>query len=172
MKSFRVVSALLFCAGLLAGQTNRGGISGTVVDASGGTVPGATIIVKNNGTNQETRTKTSSIGSFNVGNLDPVTYSVTAEAAGFSVVRDLLGHGVGYAVHEDPFVPNFGMPGQGPVLKPGMVIAIEPIFNEGSSGIQYGADGWTISTIDGSRSAHFEHTVLITSGAAEILTKE
>src|ERR1019366_7772389 len=83
MKTCRVVSALLFCAGLLVGQTNRGGISGTVVDASGGTVPDATIIVKNNGTNQETRTKTSSIGSFNVGKLDPVTYSVTAEAPGF-----------------------------------------------------------------------------------------
>jgi hypothetical protein len=83
MKTCRVVIALLFCAGFLAGQTNRGGISGTVVDASGGTVPGATIIIKNNGTNQETRTKTSSIGSFDVGNLDPVTYSVTAEAAGF-----------------------------------------------------------------------------------------
>src|SRR5271157_4826187 len=83
MRTCRVVSALLFCAGLLAGQTNRGGIAGTVVDPSGGTVPGATIIVKNNGTNQETRTKTSSIGSFSVENLDPVTYSVTAEAPGF-----------------------------------------------------------------------------------------
>jgi hypothetical protein len=83
MRSCRIAIALLFCAGFLAGQTNRGGISGTVVDASGGTVPGATIIVKNNGTNQETRTKTSSIGSFNVENLDPVTYSVTAEAPGF-----------------------------------------------------------------------------------------
>ena len=70
MKTFRVASALLFCASLCVGQTNRGGISGTVVDASGGTVPGATIIIKNNGTNQETRTKTSSIGSFDVGNLD------------------------------------------------------------------------------------------------------
>ena len=83
MKTRSVVVAFLFCAGFLAGQTNRGGISGTVVDASGGTVPGATIIVKNTGTNQETRTKTSSIGSFSVENLDPVTYSVTAEAPGF-----------------------------------------------------------------------------------------
>lgn len=89
----------------------------------------------------------------------------------FSIADELAGHGVGYKVHEDPFVPNFGMPGQGPLLKPGMVIAIEPMFNEGGSEIKCGNDGWTISTADGSRSAHFEHTILITEGAPEILTK-
>lgn len=89
----------------------------------------------------------------------------------FSIADELSGHGVGYDVHEDPFVPNFGMPGQGPLLKPGMVIAIEPMFNEGGSEIRYGGDGWTIKTKDGSRSAHFEHTILITEGAPEILTK-
>jgi methionyl aminopeptidase len=89
----------------------------------------------------------------------------------FSVADELAGHGVGYKVHEDPFVPNFGMPGQGPLLKPGMVIAIEPMFNEGDGAIVVGQDGWTIRTKDGSRSAHFEHTILITEGAPEILTK-
>jgi methionyl aminopeptidase len=89
----------------------------------------------------------------------------------FSIADELAGHGVGYKVHEDPFVPNFGMPGQGPQLKPGMVIAIEPMLNEGAGSIVISQDGWTIRTKDGSRSAHFEHTVLITEGAPEILTK-
>ncbi len=89
----------------------------------------------------------------------------------FSIADELAGHGVGHKVHEDPFVPNFGMPGQGPQLKPGLVIAIEPMLNEGGSEIRHGADGYTILTRDGSRSAHFEHTILITDGAPEILTK-
>jgi methionyl aminopeptidase len=89
----------------------------------------------------------------------------------FSVADELAGHGVGYKVHEDPFVPNFGMPGQGPQLKPGMVIAIEPMFNEGAGNIVVDQDGWTIRTKDASRSAHFEHTILINDGAPEILTK-
>jgi hypothetical protein len=83
MKLCRVASALLFCAVFLAGQTNRGGITGTVLDPSGAAVPGATVIIKNNGTNQEIKTTSSPAGAFNVNNLDPVTYSVTAEAAGF-----------------------------------------------------------------------------------------
>jgi hypothetical protein len=83
MRICRIASVVLLCAGFLAGQTNRGGITGTVLDPSGAGVPGATVVIKNNGTNQETRTKTSSIGSFAVFNLDPVTYNVSAEAAGF-----------------------------------------------------------------------------------------
>ena len=93
------------------------------------------------------------------------------KGSGLSVADELAGHGVGYKVHEDPFVPNIGVPGEGPLLRPGMVIAIEPMLNEGGSQIVFDEDGYTIRTKDGSRSAHFEHTILITEGEAEILTK-
>ncbi|HAO64408.1 TPA: type I methionyl aminopeptidase [Candidatus Taylorbacteria bacterium] len=109
-------------------------------------------------------------GGKHIGDIG-VAVEAVADRNTFSIADELAGHGVGYKVHEDPFVPNFGMPGQGPLLKPGMVIAIEPMLNEGGSEIRHGADGYTISTKDGSRSAHFEHTVLITEGAPEILTK-
>ncbi len=109
------------------------------------------------------------VGAF-IGDIG-VAVEAVANRNGYSVADELAGHGVGYEVHEDPFVPNFGMPGQGPILKPGMVIAIEPMFNEGGSEIRHGADDWTILTKDNSRSAHFEHTILITDGAPEILTK-
>ncbi|MDO8594608.1 MAG: type I methionyl aminopeptidase [bacterium] len=89
---------------------------------------------------------------------------------GFGIVRELAGHGVGYAVHEEPFVPNFGKKGEGMVLKAGMVIAIEPMLNEGGAGVKLGKDGYTYVTKDGSRSAHFEHTVVVTENGAEILT--
>jgi methionyl aminopeptidase len=94
-----------------------------------------------------------------------------AKANGFSVVEDLCGHGVGYSVHEDPYVPNYGDRGKGDRLKPGMVIAIEPMLNEGSKGVYLAEDDYTFKTEDGSRSAHFEHTVVITNGEPEILTK-
>ncbi|MDE2312076.1 MAG: type I methionyl aminopeptidase [Patescibacteria group bacterium] len=94
----------------------------------------------------------------------------TAEAAGFSVVRDLVGHGVGYEVHEDPAVPNFGKKGAGETLREGMVIAIEPMLCQHNYFLQFEADGWTISTKDGGLSAHFEHTVAITKNGARILT--
>jgi methionyl aminopeptidase len=90
---------------------------------------------------------------------------------GLGIVQELCGHGVGYSVHEDPFVPNYGVRGRGSRLKPGNVIAIEPIFNFGSRDIKLGSDGYTYRTIDGSRSAHFEHTVVITDKGIEILTK-
>ncbi|MEO8637532.1 MAG: type I methionyl aminopeptidase [Candidatus Taylorbacteria bacterium] len=90
---------------------------------------------------------------------------------GFGIVRELSGHGVGHKVHEDPYVPNFGEKGKGEELVPGMVIAIEPMVNMGSEKIMLDDDGFTYRTRDGSRSAHFEHTVLITEGDAEILTK-
>lgn len=93
-----------------------------------------------------------------------------AIAKGYSVVEELAGHGVGYGVHEDPYIPNFGEAGKGEVLKPGMVIAIEPIFNLGSRHMVLDKDGQTYRTKDGQPSAHFEHTVLITKGEPEILT--
>jgi methionyl aminopeptidase len=89
---------------------------------------------------------------------------------GYGVVEELAGHGVGYHVHEEPFVPNYGEPGKGETLKPGMVMAIEPMFNLGSRQITLDLDGYTYRTKDGKPSAHFEHTVLITKGDAEILT--
>ena len=81
-----------------------------------------------------------------------------------------MGHGVGYHVHEDPYVPNYGDAGKGAILKPGMVIAIEPMFNLGAADIVLDIDGYTYLTADGSPSAHFEHTILITKGDPEILT--
>lgn len=89
---------------------------------------------------------------------------------GYGIVEELAGHGVGYHVHEEPFVPNYGEPGKGETLKPGAVIAIEPMFNLGSRRISLDLDGYTYRTEDGKPSAHFEHTVLITKGDAEILT--
>ncbi len=93
-----------------------------------------------------------------------------AEDEGFSVVRDLGGHGVGYEVHEDPFVPCYGKPGTGPKLQTGMVLAIEPMLCEHEYFLQYEPDGWTISTKDGGLSAHFEHTVAVTDYGCRILT--
>ena len=90
--------------------------------------------------------------------------------AGFSVADNLAGHGVGFGIHEEPFVPNFGTKGKGNRLVPGLVIAIEPMVNAGKSGIKIEEDGYTISTRDGSRSAHFEHTVAITENGHIILT--
>jgi methionyl aminopeptidase len=94
-----------------------------------------------------------------------------AEKAGFSVVRALVGHGVGRRMHEEPQVPNFGPGGVGPRLKPGMVLAIEPMVNEGGGDVVIDDDGWTVRTKDGSPSAHFEHSVAVTHGAAEVLTR-
>jgi methionyl aminopeptidase len=95
---------------------------------------------------------------------------VVVEAAGFSVVRSLVGHGVGRHYHEDPHVPNFGLPGRGPRLAEGMTIAIEPMITAGGSDVTLHEDGWTISTVDGSLSAHFEHTVAITGDGPRVLT--
>jgi methionyl aminopeptidase len=92
------------------------------------------------------------------------------EAAGFSVVRDFVGHGIGQNMHEEPQIPNFGPPGRGPRLKAGMVLAIEPMVNAGQYHVQTLADNWTVVTVDGSLSAHFEHTVAVTENGPEILT--
>jgi methionyl aminopeptidase len=93
-----------------------------------------------------------------------------AEKLGYSVVRDLVGHGIGSEMHEAPQIPNYGKPGRGPVLEPGMTLAIEPMINIGGPGVRVLRDGWTFVTRDGSLSAHFEHTVAITQGDPEILT--
>lgn len=94
----------------------------------------------------------------------------TAESAGFSVVRDFVGHGIGRSMHEDPQVPNFGRRGAGPKLLPGMVFAIEPMVNAGGFFVEVLQDGWTVVTRDRSRSAHFEHTVAVTEEGFRILS--
>lgn len=93
------------------------------------------------------------------------------EERGFSVVRDFVGHGVGTKLHEDPSVPNFGHAGRGIRLLPGMTLAIEPMINQGTYKVKQLSDGWTVKTADGKLSAHFEHTVAITSNGPVILTK-
>ena len=98
------------------------------------------------------------------------TFAYYKKTYGFSMAEYLGGHGVGFSVHEDPFIPNFGKAGQGPVLVPGTVIAIEPIVNEGTEKIYLDKDGYTIRTKDKKRSVHFEHTIVITEEGAEVLT--
>lgn len=109
-------------------------------------------------------------GGARVGDIGHAIESYTAEYP-FSHAEGLAGHGVGYKVHEDPYVPNTGKAGTGIVLKPGMVIAIEPMLNLGTGKIKLDQDGYTYRTRDGKRSAHFEHTIAITDGAPIILTK-
>jgi methionyl aminopeptidase len=94
-----------------------------------------------------------------------------AERHGYSVVRELLGHGIGRQMHEEPQVPNFGPPDRGPRLMAGQVLAIEPMVNIGRPEVLTQADGWTVVTKDGSLSAHFEHTVAVGSGGPEILSE-
>ena len=94
----------------------------------------------------------------------------TTEKAGFSVVRSLVGHGIGRSMHEEPQVPNFGEPGRGPLLQPGMTLAIEPMINAGGPDVWMAEDRWSISTNDGSLSAHFEHTVAVTDNGPLVLT--
>jgi methionyl aminopeptidase len=93
------------------------------------------------------------------------------EAEGFGVVREFVGHGIGRSMHEDPQVPNFGSRGKGPRLKAGMVLAIEPMINAGAPEVKVLPDGWTTVTLDGSVSAHFEHTVAITKDGPQVLTR-
>jgi methionyl aminopeptidase len=108
-----------------------------------------------------------------VGNhLYDVSYAVQShvEPLGYSVVRNYCGHGVGRAMHEEPQVPNYGKPGTGPLLREGLVIAIEPMINLGRHEVKQLSDGWTVITMDGQPSAHFEHTVAITESGPQILT--
>ncbi len=106
------------------------------------------------------------------GRLSDVGHAVqqVAEGAGFSCVREYAGHGVGRALHEDPQVPNYGDPGRGPVIRPGLVVAIEPMVNVGDWRTRVLGDDWTVVTKDGSLSSHFEHTIAITEDGPEILT--
>ena len=104
-----------------------------------------------------------------IGDIGAAVQSV-AEAGGFSVVRELVGHGVGREPHEEPQVPNFGRPGSGLRLMPGLVLAIEPMVNTGGPAIRTLGDRWTVVTADGKRSAHFEHTVAVTENGPRILT--
>lgn len=94
----------------------------------------------------------------------------TVKKAGFSVVRDFVGHGIGESMHEDPQIPNFGIPHKGPLLKHGMVLAIEPMVNRGSHKVRMEKDGWSVKTLDGQNSAHFEHTVAVLNSGPEILS--
>jgi methionyl aminopeptidase len=96
----------------------------------------------------------------------------TAESHGFSVVRDFVGHGIGKDLHEDPQVPNFGQPHQGPRLREGMVLALEPMVNEGTYDVKILSDGWTAVTVDGKRSAHFEHSIAISQNGPIILSEQ
>jgi len=109
-----------------------------------------------------------------VGNrLSDISHAIQvhAEKHGFSVVRDFVGHGIGRKMHEDPQIPNYGPPGHGPRLKAGMTLAIEPMINMGTFEVETLEDNWTVVTADGKRSAHFEHTIVITPDGPEILTK-
>jgi methionyl aminopeptidase len=105
--------------------------------------------------------------------LGDISHAVqqVVEAAGFNVVRSLVGHGVGRQMHEDPQIPNFGEAGRGPRLETGMVFAIEPMVNAGGHEVYVATDGWSIHTTDGSLSAHFEHTVAITDDGPRVLTR-
>jgi len=105
------------------------------------------------------------------GRLSDIGHAVQrhAERHGFSVVREFSGHGIGTSLHEEPQVPNYGKPGKGPKLRPGLVLAIEPMVNAGKAGVRMDADGWTARTVDGSRSAHFEFSVAVTSSGARVL---
>jgi len=104
-----------------------------------------------------------------IGDISAAVQRVT-EDAGFSVIRTLVGHGVGRSMHEEPQIPNHGEPGRGPELAPGMTLAIEPMINAGGPEVVLEDDGWSISTADGSLSAHFEHTVAVTDDGPRILT--
>ena len=107
------------------------------------------------------------------GRVGDISFAIQSyvEARGYSVVRDFVGHGVGTSLHEAPEVPNFGVAGRGIRLLPGMTLAIEPMVNMGKHDVKVMPDGWTVLTKDGSLSAHFEHTVAITSEGPQIMTK-
>jgi methionyl aminopeptidase len=105
--------------------------------------------------------------------LSDISHAIQShvEAKGFSVVREFVGHGIGRCLHESPQIPNYGSPGLGVKLKPGMVLAIEPMINQGEYGVEILGDGWTAVTKDRSRSAHFEHSIAITENGPEILSE-
>ena len=105
--------------------------------------------------------------------LSDISHAIQShvEEFGFSVVREFVGHGVGRSLHEDPQIPNYGPPDRGPRLESGMVLAIEPMINQGTYKVQVLENGWTVKTIDGKKSSHYEHTIAITDNGPDILTK-
>lgn len=105
-----------------------------------------------------------------LGDIQAVIQNII-ESAGFSVIRELVGHGIGRELHEEPMIPNFGRRGTGPILKPGMTICLEPMVSAGSPKIKILPDGWTVVTKDKTLAAHFEHTILVTQDGAEVLTR-
>ncbi len=148
--------------------------NGMITDAARSTIAGT-------GTPQATRLLKGTLESLNagidvlkdgvrVGDISSAVEKVLNKY-GFGIVRELVGHGVGHELHEDPNIPNYGPAGQGPILKAGMTIAIEPMTTLGSHNISTDSDGWTIRTEDGSLAAHFEDTILITEDSYEILTR-
>ena len=106
------------------------------------------------------------------GRLSDISHAVqqVVEGAGFSVVREYVGHGVGRSLHEDPQIPNYGLPGRGPELRPGLVVAVEPMVTMGDWKTRVLADDWTVVTADGSLAGHFEHTIVVTEDGREVLT--
>jgi methionyl aminopeptidase len=106
------------------------------------------------------------------GRLSDISHAVqqVVEGAGFSVVREYVGHGIGRSLHEDPQIPNYGLPGRGPELRPGLVVAVEPMVTMGDWRTRVLADDWTVVTADGSLAAHFEHMIAVTEGGHEVLT--
>ncbi len=106
------------------------------------------------------------------GRLSDISHAVqqVVEGAGFSVIREYVGHGIGRNLHEDPQIPNYGLPGRGPELRPGLVVAVEPMVTMGDWRTRVLADDWTVVTADGSLAAHFEHTIAVTEGGREVLT--
>ncbi|GAA4723810.1 type I methionyl aminopeptidase [Brevibacillus fulvus] len=107
------------------------------------------------------------------GRLSDISHAIQihVEAAGFTIVREYVGHGIGRSLHEDPQIPNYGPPDRGPVLKPGMVLAIEPMVNAGERYVRTLEDNWTVVTVDRKNCAHYEHTIAITEDGYEVLTK-
>jgi methionyl aminopeptidase len=107
------------------------------------------------------------------GRLSDISHAVqqVVEGAGFSVVREYVGHGIGRNLHEDPQIPNYGLPGRGPELRPGLVVAVEPMVTMGDWRTRVLADDWTVVTADGSLAAHFEHTIAVTEAGHEVLTE-
>jgi methionyl aminopeptidase len=106
------------------------------------------------------------------GRLSDISHAVqqVVEGAGFSVVREYVGHGIGRSLHEDPQIPNYGLPGRGPELRPGLVVAVEPMVTMGDWKTRVLADDWTVVTADRSLAAHFEHTIAVTEDGREVLT--
>lgn len=111
------------------------------------------------------------VGGASIGDIGHAIESFVRAKGNYGIVEELAGHGVGRAIHEDPYIPNFGKAGRGEKLVPGMVVALEPMLNLGTKKVTIDDDDWTFRTADRKKSAHFEHTILITEGEAEILTK-